>query len=89
MSTVAHTILEFGPGQDVRLPRPPRRRLLVQINASFQAMDDADTDFVTSAIEEALKVLNDANLSIESDFGGEEGATAIVEIHNMPEEPGT
>ena len=89
MNTVAHTIVKFGPGQDVRLPNPPRRRLLLKITASFQIEDSSDTDFVNSAIEEVLKALNEARLTISSSIEEEEEPTARVEIHNMPEEPGT
>ena len=85
MSTVAHTVLEFGPGQEVKVPGPPKRRLVVNITATYIVDSTLDAQFVEDVLEQALDILTEIP---EVDKDGEE-PTARVEIHNIPEESGT
>ena len=88
MSTVAHTVLEFGP-DDVIIPRSPDRRLVVAITASYRTSWDSDVEEVQRMIAAALQNLVPQSPELNRLTAEEEEPTARVEIHNIPEEPGT
>jgi len=83
MTTVAHSILEFGPGRAVEIPGPSKRRLVISIAATYIVDSTTDAAFVEDVLEQALDILTEIP---EVDKDGEE-PTARVEIHNIPEEP--
>lgn len=92
MSTVAHTILEFGPDQEVKLPNQRARRFVVKVSATYVVSSPEGKKCIEDLIIDAIDALNGVPMKLidagEIDMEKEE-PTARIEIHNIPEEPGT